>query len=292
LSGAFAQGGGNVAITGTVSDPGGAIVTGAQVKVTQKNTSVTRVDTTNSSGEFNVSPLPPATYTVSVEASGFKRYVQDVELLADQTRNMDIRLQIGDASEQVTVEAAGVVVNTVSQELSQVIESSRVSDLPLNGRNAADLTLLVPGAVSAIANNSGTLQGDTKQVHGAEAIAVNGARPDQIGYNLDGANNQDLMSNTNNPFPFPDALQEFSVQTNSFDAQYGNNAGAVVNVVTKSGTNQWHGDAFEFVRNSIFNARNYFADKVDPLKRNQFGVTIDPVALNMAKLLPVLPAGG
>ncbi len=146
----------------------------------------------------------------------------------------------------------------MSQELSQVIESSRVINLPLNGRNAADLTLLVPGAVTAIANNSGTLQGDTKQIPGAEAIAVNGARPDQIGYNLDGANNQDLMSNTNNPFPFPDALQEFSVQTNSFDAQYGNNAGAVVNVVTKSGTNQWHGDVFEFVRNGAFNARNYF----------------------------------
>jgi hypothetical protein len=118
------------------------------------------------------------------------------------------------------------------------------------------------------------LQGDTKQVPGAEAIAVNGARPDQIGYNLDGGNNEDLMSNTNDPFPFPDALQEFSVQTNSFDAQYGNNAGAVVNVVTKSGTNQFHGDLFEFVRNGAFNARNYFANKVDPLKRNQFGGTI------------------
>jgi len=247
----------------------------------------------------------------------------------------------------------------VSQELSQVIESARVSDLRLNGRNAADLTLLVPGGVSGIANNSGALQGDTKQVPGAEAIAVNGARPDQIGYNLDGGNNEDLMSNTNDPFPFPDALQEFSVQTNSFDAQYGNNAGAVVNVVTKSGTNDFHGDLFEFVRNGYFNARNYFANKVDPLKRNQFGGTIggpihrnttffffgwqktiirsvnnatnaivptqdnlngnfsltnpttvitnpfthvpyasnasigpiDPVALNIAKLLPVLPAG-
>lgn len=289
---AFGQGGGTVAITGTVTDPSGAILPGAQVKATQKNTSIARVETTNSSGQFTVSSLPPGTYSVSVEAPGFKQFVQDVVLLADQTRDLDIHLQIGDASQQVTVEASTVAVNTVSQELSQVIETSRLSNLPLNGRNAADLTLLVPGAVSAIASNSGTLQGDTKQVPGAEAIAVNGARPDQIGYNLDGANNQDLMSNTNNPFPFPDALQEFSVQTNSFDAQYGNNAGAVVNVVTKSGTNQWHGDAFEFVRNSIFNARNYFADKVDPLKRNQFGVTIDPVALNMAKLLPVLPAGG
>jgi hypothetical protein len=242
--------------------------------VTEKNTSVSRTVTTNGTGQFNISSIPPATYTVAVEAQGFKRYVQDVVLLADQIRNMDIHLEIGQASQQITVEESSVQVNTVSQELSQVIESSRVSDLPLNGRNAADLTLLVPGAVSAIANNSGALQGDTKQIPGAEAIAVNGARPDQIGYNLDGANNEDLMSNTNDPFPFPDALQEFSVQTNSFDAQYGNNAGAVVNVVTKSGTNQWHGDLFEFVRNGAFNARNYFADKVDPLKRNQFGGTV------------------
>jgi hypothetical protein len=272
--GAFAQGGGNVAITGTVTDSTGAVLPNAKVTAIQKNTSITRGDRTNGTGQFNVSSIPPGTYTVTVEAQGFKKHVQDVVLLADQIRDMDIHLQIGEASQQVTVEESSVQVNTVSQELSQVIEGARVSDLPLNGRNAADLTLLVPGAVSAIANNSGALQGDTKQVPGAEAIAVNGARPDQIGYNLDGANNEDLMSNTNDPFPFPDALQEFSVQTNSFDAQYGNNAGAVVNVVTKSGTNDFHGDLFEFVRNGYFNARNYFADKVDPLKRNQFGGTI------------------
>ncbi len=273
-AGAFAQGGGNVAITGTVSDPSGAVIAGAKVSVTQKNTSAVRIDTTNGNGQFNIPSLPPAVYTVSVEAAGFKRYVQDVVLLADQIRNMDVRLQVGEQTQQVTVQESAVQVNTVSQELSQVIESSRVIDLPLNGRNAADLTLLVPGAISANANNSGALQGDTKQIPGAEAIAVNGARPDQIGYNLDGANNEDLMSNVNLPFPFPDALQEFSVQTNSFDAQYGNNAGAVVNVVTKSGTNSWHGDAFEFVRNRVFNARNYFANAKDPLKRNQFGATI------------------
>ena len=268
----FAQGGGNVAITGTVTDPSGAVLPGALVKVTQKSTSVTRTVTANGSGQFNIPSLPPTTYTVSVEARGFKRYQQDVVLLADQIRNMDIRLQVGDADQQITVEASSVQVNNVTPVLSQVIEQSRVINLPLNGRNAADLTLLVPGANPA--NGHGVQQGDTKQVPGAESISVNGARPDQISYNLDGANNQDLMSNTNNPFPFPDALQEFSVQTNSFDAQYGANAGAVVNVVTKSGTNQWHGDLFEFVRNGAFNARNYFANKVDPLKRNQFGGTI------------------
>ena len=270
----YAQGGGNVAITGTVSDPSGAVIGGAKVTVTQKATGSVREDTTNGAGQFNIPSLPPATYTVSIAAPGFKQYLQDVVLLADQVRNMDIHLQLGQATDQVTVEASSVQVNTVSPVLSQVIEHSRVTDLPLNGRNAADLTLLVPGAVSANGNNSGALQGDTKQIPGAEAIAVNGARPDQIGYNLDGANNEDLMSNVNLPFPFPDALQEFSVQTNSFDAQYGNNAGAVVNVVTKSGTNEFHGDLFEFVRNREFNARNYFATTKDPLKRNQFGGVI------------------
>jgi hypothetical protein len=270
---AFAQTG-NGSITGTVTDPQGAVVSGAHIKVTELNTSVTRTDTTNGAGQFNVPSLPPATYSVTVEAQGFKSYDQNIVLLADQIRDMDVKLEVGATTQRVIVETSAVQVNTVSPVLGQVIEQSRLVDIPLNGRNAADLTLLVPGAVNLAASNAGTQQGDTKQVPGAEAISVNGTRPDQIGYNLDGADNEDLMSNTNNPFPFPDALQEFSVQTNSFDAQYGNNAGAVVNVVTKSGTNSWHGDAFEFVRNRVFNARNYFANAKDPLKRNQFGATI------------------
>jgi hypothetical protein len=270
---AFAQTG-NGAITGTVTDPQGAVVSGANVKVTQLNTSISRTVTTNGAGQFNVPSLQPTTYSVVVEASGFKSFEQHIVLLADQIRDMDVKLEVGALTQRVTVETSAVQVNTVTPTLGQVIEQSRLVDIPLNGRNAADLTLLVPGAINLSANNAGTQQGDTKQVPGAEAISVNGTRPDQIGYNLDGASNEDLMSNTNNPFPFPDALQEFSVQTNSFDAQYGDNAGAVVNVVTKSGTNSWHGDAFEFVRNRVFNARNYFAPSKDPLKRNQFGATI------------------
>lgn len=270
--GSFAQGGGNVAITGTVMDPSGAIIPGATVTATEKSTGVSRSATTNGSGQFNISSLPPGTYTVKIQARGFSQSVQSFTLLADQVRDLNVHLQVGSASQQVTVEAATIAVNTTNPVLSHVMEQSRVINLPLNGRNPADLTVLVPGA--NYANGHGTQQGDTKQVPGAESISVNGARPDQISYNLDGANNQDMLSNTNNPFPFPDALQEFSVQTNSFSAQYGGNAGAVVNVVTKSGTNNWHGDLFEFVRNGAFNARNYFADKVDPLKRNQFGGVI------------------
>ncbi|HEV2326772.1 MAG TPA: carboxypeptidase regulatory-like domain-containing protein [Terracidiphilus sp.] len=271
-TGASAQGGGNVAITGTVMDPSGAIIPAAKVTVTEKSTGVSRTAITNGSGQFNISSLPPGTYTVNIKARGFSQSVQTFTLLADQVRDLNVRLQVGSASQQVTVEASTVAVNTVSPVLSHVMEQSRVINLPLNGRNPADLTVLVPGA--NFANGHGTQQGDTKQIPGAESISVNGARPDQISYNLDGANNQDMLSNTNNPFPFPDALQEFSVQTNNFSVQYGGNAGAVVNVVTKSGTNNWHGDLFEFVRNGAFNARNYFADKVDPLKRNQFGGVI------------------
>jgi hypothetical protein len=272
-AGAYGQGGGNAAITGTVTDPSGAVIAKANVVMTQMGTEVKRTAVTNTSGQFNIPSLQPATYRVAVEAAGFKSYIQEITLLADQIGSLQIPMQMGASTETVTVEGTATLVNTVTPVLSQVIERSRVVELPLNGRNAADLTKLVAGTVDSN-NSAGTTQGDTKQVPGAEQISVNGARPDQISYNLDGGSNQDLMSNTNNPFPFPDALQEFSVQTNSFDTQYGTNAGAVVNVVTKSGTNAWHGDVFEFVRNREFNARNYFAATTDPLKRNQFGGTI------------------
>lgn len=269
----YAQGGGNAALSGTVLDPTGAGVGSARITVVQTGTGATRSVTTAANGDFNVPALPPAPYRVTVEAPGFKTYIEDLTLLADQTGNLQAHLQLGTSRESVTVEASAAMVNTETPVVSQVIERARVVELPLNGRNAADLTKLVAGAVDN-SNSAGTTQGDTKQVPGAEAISVNGSRPDQVSYNLDGGTNEDLMSNTNNPFPFPDALQEFSVQTNSFDAQYGSNAGAVVNVVTKTGTNDWHGDLFEFVRNGDLNARNYFARTVDPLKRNQFGGTV------------------
>ena len=271
---ACAQGGGNAAMNGTVTDPSGAVIARAGVTMTQAGTEEKRAAITNDAGQFTIPSLPPATYHLTVEAPGFKTYAQDVTLLADQSGFRQIQMQLGTAAETVNVEATATMVDTTTPVLSQVIERSRVVELPLNGRNAADLTKLVAGTSDASNAGAGTQQGDTKQAPGTEAFSVNGARPDQISYNLDGGTNEDLMSNTNMPFPFPDAVQEFSVQTNSFDAQYGTNAGAVLNVVTKSGTNQYHGDVFEFVRNRVFNARNFYAAKTDPLKRNQFGGTI------------------
>ena len=127
----------------------------------------------------------------------------------------------------------------------------------MNGRNAAQLTLLSPGSVNS--PNGGADQGFTKTFPGAVTISANGARQNMVSYQLDGGNYVDEYTNVNQPFPFPDALQEFSVQTSNYTAEYGQNAGAVVNVITKSGSNNFHGNAFEFLRNSVFNARNYFA---------------------------------
>src|SRR5205085_1517055 len=144
------------------------------------------------------------------------------------------------------------------------------------GRNAAALVLLAPGTADLQAGNARG-RGDTQQTAtypGAQSITSNGARADDINYNLDGGSNQDHYTNVNNPFPNPDALEEFSVQTNSYSAEYGRGSGAIVNVVTKSGTNDFHGSAFDFLRNGDLNARNFFAPAADQLKRNQFGGSI------------------
>ena len=192
---------------------------------------------------------------------------------------MNISLKLGSASETVTVnvEANAAQVDITSGTLSQVIDDKRVNDLPLNGRNAAALTTLVAGVV--IAPNAQADQGATKTFPVAVTITANGTRVGQTNYMLDGGNNVDEYTNVNAPFPMPDAVQEFSVQTSNYNAEYGQNAGGVVNIITKRGGNRYHGDVFEFVRNRAFNAANYFAyvngvKTVDPLKRNQFGGTI------------------
>ena len=182
---ALGQVGGNATLTGTVTDPTGAVIANANVTLTQVGTAAKRTTLTNSSGQFTVPALPPATYRLQVETKGFKRYVQEVTLLADQNGAIQVSMQLGEAAETVTVEATATLVNTETPVLSQVIERTRLVELPLNGRNAADLTKLVAGAVDSN-NGAGTTQGDTKQVPGAEAISVNGARPDQVSYNLDG----------------------------------------------------------------------------------------------------------
>src|SRR6266436_4136324 len=274
-----AQGLGSIA--GRITDPGGASVANAKVTALQIGTGFSRTALSDSEGLFVIPSLQPATYNLSVEANGFSTSRESgIVLLADQTLTVNFGLKLGMTTEVVTVTSNAVQVDTATSTLKQVIEQQRISELPLNGRNAAQLTLLVAGAVNS--PNGGADQGATKTFPGAVTFSANGTCQNSISYQLDGGNYVDEYTNVNQPFPFPDALQEFSVQTSNYTAEYGSNAGGVVNVITKSGTNSFHGDAFEFVRNPIFNAQNFFATPTTPdrIKRNQYGGTLGGPSLN------------
>ncbi|MBV9144858.1 MAG: carboxypeptidase regulatory-like domain-containing protein, partial [Acidobacteria bacterium] len=267
----FAQGLGS--IVGTVTDPSGAVLAGAKVTAIEIGTGILRTTAADAQGYYVIPSVKPARYSLSIESPGFRTEKQELEVLADQALTVNVHLQLGAPTEVVEVTGTDLQVDTTTSTVKQVIEEKRIVELPLNGRNAATLALLVPGVVNS--PNGGSDQGATKTFPGAVTFSSNGTRQDTISYNLDGGNYVDEYTNVNQPFPFPDALQEFSVQTSNYSAEYGQNAGAVVNVITKSGTNSFHGDAFEFNRNPIFNAQNYFATPTTPdrIKRNQFGGT-------------------
>jgi Carboxypeptidase regulatory-like domain/TonB-dependent Receptor Plug Domain len=266
----YAQGSG--AISGTITDPSGAVVPNAEIVISETATGYTRTASANTEGIYVVPSLRPADFEVVVKAPGFSTVTENhIGLLANQNLTLNFHLAIG-ASTSVTVESSPVMVDTSSASLKQVIERTRMVELPLNGRNAGDLTLLVPGVLATTSSDAN--QGSTKTFPGAETISANGSRPDQTSYLLDGGNFNDQFTNVNMPFPFPDALQEFSFQTTNYSTEYGQSAGGVVNVITRSGTNEFHGNAFDFLRNNVFDARNAFASKRDQLKRNQFGGTV------------------
>ena len=282
----YAQGLGS--IVGTVTDPSGGAVASAKITAKEVGTGFTREAATDEHGYYVIPSLRPVAYSVSVEATGFSTSKQEITLLADQTLTVNVQLKLGTTVEFITVNSGDSQVDTTTATIAQVVEQQRLVELPLNGRNAATLTLLTSGTNTS--PNGGADQGFTKTFPGAVVISANGARQNMVSYQLDGGNYVDEYTNVNQPFPFPDALQEFSVQTSNYGAEYGQNAGAVVNVVTKSGTNNLHGDVFEFLRNAVFNARNFFAPLTvklpngsivptrdmgrDQLKRNQFGGTI------------------
>jgi hypothetical protein len=275
-TGAYAQGLGS--ISGTVVDPSGASVGNATVVLTEVKTGTASSQTTQPDGLYVFPSVAPADYKLDITIAGFKKYEQGgITVHADQKLTLNASLQVGSEQVTVNVEANAAQVDTTSGTLSQVIGQQQVNELPLNGRNAAALTTLVAGVVTA--PNAQADQGNTKTFPVAVTITANGARVGQTNYLLDGGNNVDEYTNVNAPFPMPDAVQEFSVQTSNYNAQYGQNAGGVVNIITRSGGNKYHGDLFEYLRNRAFNAANYFAyvngvKTVDPLKRNQFGGTV------------------
>ncbi len=254
-------------IVGSVTDNKGAAVANATVKALEVGTGFARNVVTDGDGRYVLPALRPTQYEITVEAGGFRSFRRaGVELLANQSLTINITLEVGVVTETVQVEGAAVQVDTSTSTLKEVVDRARIAELPLNGRDAARLTTLVAGTViDTVSTETG------KSIPGGLRLSSNGAQARQVAFKLDGVSNTDFYFQENQTFPFPDALQEFSIQTSNYSAAQGNNAGAVVNVVTRSGTNDLHGGAFEFARNRVFNARNFFAKERDFLKRNQFG---------------------
>jgi hypothetical protein len=261
-------------ISGIVSDTSGAIVPNAKVTATHVDTGLVRRTTSNVDGFYVVPNLPVGSYTLEVQATGFATYVQTgIVLEVSNDVAINVALQLGQVRQEVQVSANASMVQTQTTSLSSVMDNARVLDLPLNGRQATDLIMLMGAATDTTDGNLTDIK-TSKNYATADSISVAGGQSSATSYRLDGGTHMDNFSNINLPFPFPDALQEFSVQTSSLTAQYGLHPGAQVEVVTKSGGNQVHGDAFEFARNGDANARDFFAATQDTLKRNQFGGTI------------------
>jgi len=261
-------------LSGTVLDPSGLPVAGASVTVREELTAYTRSTKTTASGEYLFPSLPPGSYEVTVEMSGFASYVQNgVSLQVGKSVNLPVDLKLGAQTQHVTVSANASMVTTTSATVGQVVDQRDITSLPLNGRHAQQLVFLVPGATNVTpmycaVNCEGA-------VFPSEQYAkVNGSIANGVSYQLDGADYNDIYLNTNMPFPNPDALAEFNVVTGNMSAVYGNAVGGIVNAVLKSGANSIHGGVFEFLRNSALDARNYFADSVNPLRQNQFGGVI------------------
>jgi hypothetical protein len=258
-------------IGGTVRDATGLPIAGAEVKATQTATGAVRAVTTSANGEYTLTSLPIGPYQIEVGKQGFSKYVQSgIILQVDSSPTVDATLQVGAITEQVTVQSDAALVETRSSGVGQVVDAQRVVELPLNGRNATELIFLA--GMANVAQNTGSI--NSIRNYPTVVIAVAGGISNGTTFLLDGANHNDAYNNLNYPLPFPDALQEFKVETSALPAEYGFHSAAAVNAVTKSGSNQFHGDAFEFLRNGDFNARNFFAPKRDTLKRNQFGGTI------------------
>src|SRR5664280_2952583 len=266
-------------ISGTVADQSGSSVPGATVNMTETDKGTVHTVTTNPDGRYTFNNLPTGPYRLEVSAKGFKGYAQTgIILQVAENLTQNVALQVGSLTETVEVQAGASMVETRDSSISQVIEQQRIVDLPLNGRNLTSL-LTLSGVATAGADmtlNGGDLTG-SKNIQGTSGgsaqISVAGGAANGVNYLLDGGDNNDAFSNVNLPIPFPDAVQEFSVQTSGLPAQYGLHPGGVVNIVTRSGANAFHGDAFEFLRNGDLNARQNSTPLRDTLKRNQFGGT-------------------
>ena len=255
-------------ISGIASDTSGAILPGVDIRVTQTDTGITRAAVTNETGAYVLPNLAVGPYRLEASLPGFRSFVQTgIVLQVGSNPVINVSLQVGQVAETVEVQANATFVETRVTGVGTVIENQRILELPLNGRQATDLITLAGAAVQ-------TGQSPAWAMKTGVNIAVAGGQSYGVAYALDGASHSNFYDATGMPLPFPDALQEFKVATGAQDAQQGVHSGAQVSGVTRSGTNDFHGNVFEFVRNGKFNARNFFASKRDSLKRNQYGGTL------------------
>src|SRR6476659_8963543 len=257
-------------LSGVVHDSSGAPIPGVEVTATKTDTGQVRTVFSAADGAYALPNLPVGPYQLKVVLQGFNTYVRDgIVLQVGSNPEINVSLSVGAISEQVTVTANSTLVETKNTGVGQVIDNQRVMELPLNGRQATELIFLSGLATSAPAGDL-----NTNKNFPTVTISVAGGQANGITYIMDGGTHNDPFNNLNLPTPMPDALQEFKVETSSLPARYGHHGASSVNLVTKSGTNAFRGNVFEFVRDYHFNARNFFAPTRDSLKRNQFGGTI------------------
>jgi hypothetical protein len=258
-------------IAGSVKDQSGAVLPGVEITATQTATGAKRNAVTDESGSYILQNLPIGPYTIEAALPGFRTYVQTgITLQVGTTPTVNAVLEVGQVADEVEVKADAALVEARSSGVGNVIDNQRVLELPLNGRNPTELIFLAGAAVPTTDTslNSGVRN------YATVVVQVGGGMNGGLNYMLDGGTHGDPENNLNLPLPFPDALQEFKVEMNGLAAQYGHHAAGTINAVTKSGTNAFHGDVFEFLRNGAMNAQNFYATSPDGLKRNQFGGTI------------------
>ena len=260
-------------IVGQVSDATGAVIPGAKITITETDTNVSHKATTGSGGTFLVPYLNPGHYSVLVEAGGFNSTrIEQIKLEVDQTVRADAVLKPGAATEQISVSAQDVQLDSETASIGQMISEQQVSDLPLNGRNFTSLMILQPGAVQM--NGAGAPSGEQSTRPGSGgSLALGGGRASANQYLVDGVTINDVMYQTPSFNPSIDAIQEFKAQTETYSAEYGTSANQI-NIGYKSGTNRFHGTAFDFLRNNFFDARSYFDASVPILRQNDFGYSL------------------
>ena len=263
----------NGLMTGTITDSSGAVVAGAQVNVTNQGTSLLRTTTTDGNGYYILPQLPPGIYDISIKKQGFATENRsDVQLQVNQSATLDFKLTVSSTTQTIQVTGAPPALNTTSATLGDVIGHSATVDLPLNGREFTQLTLLTPGA--------SPIEGGQQSVFtvalgaGGVAPAVNGQRGQQDNFTMDGVLNNAIFTDVWAISPPPDALQEFNVQSHITDAQFAITSGANINIVTRSGTNTFHGSAWEFARNAVLDARQFPETTRTPYSQNQYGIYV------------------